>query len=113
MLAALILIIPVVTLIAFTIWAVYRCRKQTLAYLSRPIRPAVKVEDYRQEPGVGIADRPVERKPPCLEFMDRYFERGPMILSGHGGGWGLTRHLTQVRRRRRSYWGAPVDRLEE
>lgn len=109
MLVALIIFIPVALLIGFTIWAFYRCRKQTAAYLGRPARPAVKVEEYDPQLLVEAEMAAVTARPPCAEFLDRYFDRGPMILGGTGGGWDLTRHLSQVRHRHWPSWEPPLE----
>ena len=109
MLVALIIFIPVALLAGFTIWAFYRCRKQTAAYLTRPARLAVKVEDYSSGLVAEAQKIAAEARPPCSEFLDRYFERGPMILGGTGGGWDLTRHLSQVRHRHWPTWEPPLE----
>jgi hypothetical protein len=109
MLAALIIFVPVALLVGFTVWAFYRCQKQTAVYLTRPARPAVKVEDYNLELVAEAEKAAVAAPPPCSQFLDRYFERGPMILGGTGGGWDLTRHLSQVRHRHRPAWEPPLE----
>lgn len=109
MLAALIIFVPVALLVGFTIWAFYRCQKQTAVYLTRPARPAVKVEDCNWQL-IAEAEKVEASRPPCSEFLDRYFERGPLILGGTGGGWDLTRHLSQVRHRHWPAWEPPLER---
>ena len=100
MLAGLIIVIPMLLLISFTIWCIYRSRLQTTAYLTRPSHPSVNVEKYDDRTAAeteGMATEGTSH----FQIVDNYFARGPTILSGRGGGWGLTRHLTRVQHRRR------------
>ncbi len=112
MLAGLIILIPVLLLVGFTIWAVYRCRAQTIAYQSRPGHPSTRVEVYGQELETA-QEQTSEARRSCLDLLDGYFSRGSMILGGRGGGWGVTRHLTQVRRHHTHPVGSFQDREEK
>jgi hypothetical protein len=105
MLAGLIIVIPILALISFTIWCIYRCRLQTIAYIVRPRHSSVNIEKCGDRTAIETEGVATEGKS-HLETLDSYFARGPTVLSGHGGGWGLTKHLTQVQRRRRY---PPVD----
>jgi hypothetical protein len=113
MLVGLIILIPMLVLVAFTIWCIYQCRLQTIAYLTRTVHPSTRVEKYGEVIASEAEESAAEGKS-RLEILDSYFIRGPTILSGQGGGWGLTRHLTQVQRRRRYHpLGWSADRHEK
>jgi hypothetical protein len=103
MLVALILFIPVLALVVITVWAFYRCRAQAAAPVRRPAHPVTVVKS-------GVEEFASEKSRPCLEFMDSYFQRGPMILGGRNGDWSLTHHLTQVRRR---HWRPPESLMDQ
>jgi len=88
MFAGLAILVPLLMLVAFTIWAAYRCRMQTAAFLTRPPHAATKVEECCQEPQ-RLAG------PPGPPFLDSHFQHNHTSLSGRADGWGLVRHLSQ------------------
>ncbi len=102
MLAALIVLTPVLILLGFTIWAICRCRSQMGADASAINREQDSYEEAiwraTETPGEVFPKKQVSG--PCTICFDSYFYRGPMVLGGHGGGWGFTRHLTQGHRHR-------------
>ena len=95
MFAGLILFIPVVILIGFTVWCVYRCRLQAMANLARPSHAVIKVEEYHKGSSIETEEA-VEADQTTFDIPSSYFAREPTMLSGHSGGWGPIRRLSQA-----------------